>query len=97
MVTARPGGALAEAGEAVFVPCTLTLAQATAYLHEHAEACGLDPAHHDMKAAARALKGIARAAHDLRDRITSLEANPLLVDERGAVAVDALAEVRVRP
>jgi len=96
MVTARPGGALAEAGEAVFVPCPLTPAQARAYLNEHAKACGLDPARHDLKAAARAMEGIARAAHDLRQRITSLEANPLLVDERGAVAVDALAEVRAR-
>ena len=97
MVTARPGGALAEAGEAVFVPCPLTPRQARAYMEAHAAACGLDPAHHDLKAAARALEGIARAAHDLRERITSLEANPLLVDERGAVAVDALAEVRARP
>jgi acyl-CoA synthetase (NDP forming) len=97
MVTARPGGALAELGEAVFVPCPLTLTQATAYLHEHASACGLDPARHDLKAAARAMEGIARASHDLRERITSLEANPLLVDERGAVAVDALAEVRAVP
>jgi acetate---CoA ligase (ADP-forming) len=97
MVTARPGGALAEAGEAVFVPCPLTPRQARAYIEEHAAACGLDPAHHDLRATARALEGIARAAHDLRERITSLEANPLLVDERGAVAVDALAEVRARP
>jgi hypothetical protein len=97
MVTARPGGALAEVGEAVFVPCPLMPRQATDYLNEHAEACGLDPAHHDLRAAARALEGIARAAHDLRHRITSLEANPLLVDDRGAVAVDALAEVRPAP
>jgi acetate---CoA ligase (ADP-forming) len=97
MVTARPGGALAEAGEAVFVPCPLTRRQAADYLAEHAAACGLDPARHDLAAAARALEGIARAAHDLRDRITSLEANPLLVGERGAVAVDALAEARPAP
>ena len=94
MVTARPGGALAEVGEAVFVPCPLTARQALAYVQEQAVACGLDPSHHDLKAVARAVEGIARAAHDLRERITSLEANPLLVDERGAVAVDALAEVR---
>jgi acyl-CoA synthetase (NDP forming) len=94
LVTVRPGGALAEAGEAVFVPCPLAPAQARSYLVEQAPRCGLDPAHHDLRAAAKALEGIARAAHDLRGRITSLEANPLLVDERGAVAVDALAEVR---
>ena len=37
---------------------------------------------------------IARAAHDLRDRLTALEANPLLVGPRAAVAVDALAEAK---
>ncbi len=94
MITVRPGGALAEAGEAVFVPCPLTAAQALAYLREQAGRCGLDPMHHDLRAAAKAVEGIAWAAYDLRDRITSLEANPLLVDERGAVAVDALAEAR---
>ena len=45
---------------------------------------------------ARARRGacasIARAAHDLRDRLISLEANPLLVARAVAVAVDALAE-----
>jgi acetate---CoA ligase (ADP-forming) len=97
MVTARPGGALAESGEAVFAPCPLTRRQATDYVQAHAAACGLDPARHDLAAAARALEGIARAAHDLRERITSLEANPLLVGGRGAVAVDALAEARPAP
>jgi acyl-CoA synthetase (NDP forming) len=93
MVTIRPGGAHAEQGEAVFVPCPLTPAQARRYVQEQASHCGLDPLHHDLRAAAVAVEAIARAAHDLRDRLTSLEANPLLVDERGAVAVDALAEV----
>jgi hypothetical protein len=59
-----------------------------------AERCGLDPASHDLKALAKAVSSIARAAHDLRDRLLSLEANPLLVSDRGAVAVDALAEAR---
>ncbi len=94
MITVRPGGALAEAGEAVFVPCPLTPRQASDFLLEQAAGCGLDPAHHDMRAAAKAVEGLARAAHDLRHRLTSLEANPLLVDERGAIAVDALAEAR---
>ncbi|MGZ5348864.1 MAG: acetate--CoA ligase family protein [Actinomycetota bacterium] len=94
LITVRPGGALAEAGEAVFVPCPLTPKQALDYLTEQAPRCGLDPSHHDVKAAARAVEGLARAAHDLRHRLASLEANPLLVDERGAVAVDALAEAR---
>jgi len=94
LITVRPGGALAEKGEAVFVPCPLTPVQTRRYVEEQAPHCGLDPHHHDLKAMAKAVEGIARAAHDLRDRLTSFEANPLLVDERGAVAVDALAEVR---
>ena len=94
MVTVRPGGALAEQGEAVFVPCPLTPAQARAYVLDQASHCGLDPQEHDLKAAAKAVEAIARIAHDLRGRLTSFEANPLLVGERGAVAVDALAEVR---
>ncbi len=93
LITIRPGGALAEAGDAVFVPCPLTPAQAFAYASDQAAHCGLGP-HHDLKAAAKAIEGLSRAAHDLRGRLTSLEANPLLVDEAGAVAVDALAEVR---
>ncbi|MGE5227993.1 MAG: acetate--CoA ligase family protein [Planctomycetaceae bacterium] len=93
MITVRPGGAHAEQGEAVFVPCPLTPTQARRYVQEQAAHCGLDPLHHDLKAAAGAVEAISRAARDLGDRLTSLEANPLLVDERGAVAVDALAEV----
>ena len=93
-ITIRPGGALAEAGEAVFVAAPLTPAQATAFVASQAERCGLDPAAHDLKALAKAVASIARAAHDLRDRLASLEANPLLVSNRGAVAVDALAEAR---
>ncbi|MDP9297862.1 MAG: acetate--CoA ligase family protein [Actinomycetota bacterium] len=92
-VTMRPGGALAEAGDAVFVAAPLTPKQALAYVTSQAARCGLDPQQHDLKAAAAAVEAIARAAHDLRIRLTSLEANPLLVGTRGAVAVDALAEV----
>jgi hypothetical protein len=40
------------------------------------------------------VESIARATYDLRDRIASLEANPLLVGPRGAIAVDALAEAK---
>lgn len=94
LVTVRPGGQLAEAGEAVFVPAPLTPAQARRFAQVQAPGCGLDPARHDLRAFARAIGSIAHAAHDLRGRLTSLEANPLLVDERGAVAVDALAEAR---
>ena len=93
-VTMRPGGALAEAGAASFVAAPLTARQAMAYVEMHAEGCGLDPHRHDLRALAAAVASIGRAAHDLRDRLASLEANPLLVGRRGAVAVDALAEVR---
>jgi acyl-CoA synthetase (NDP forming) len=94
MITMRPGGALAEAGEATFVPCPLAAAQARRFVAEQAVRCGLDDDRHDLRAVARAVEGIARASWDLRDRIASLEANPLLVDAKGAVAVDALAEMR---
>lgn len=93
-VTIRPGGALAEAGEATFVPAPLTLRQALVYVEEQRGRCRLDPARHDLRALARAVEAVARAAHDLRDRLTSLEANPLIVMKRGAIAVDALAEAR---
>ncbi|MGE5225448.1 MAG: acetate--CoA ligase family protein [Planctomycetaceae bacterium] len=93
-ITIRPGGALAEAGEAEFVAAPLTRAQARAFVEAQAERCRLDPARHDLGAVARAVEAIAHAASDLRERLTSLEANPLLVAERGAVAVDALAEAR---
>jgi acyl-CoA synthetase (NDP forming) len=93
-ITMRPGGADAEAGAATFVAAPLTPAQALAFVRSQAERCGLAEGRHDVRAAARAVEGIARAAHDLRGRLTSLEANPLVVAERGAVSVDALAEAR---
>jgi acetyltransferase len=93
-VTMRPGGALAEAGEAEFVAAPLTRAQALAFVRGQAARCGLDEGSHDLGAVSRAVEAIARSAHDLRDRLTSLEANPLLVSTRGAIAVDALAEAR---
>jgi acyl-CoA synthetase (NDP forming) len=93
-VTMRAGGALAEAGEAEFVAAPLTSGQALAFVRAQATRCGLSEDRHDLRAAARAVAAIARAAHDLRDRLASLEANPLLVSPRGAVAVDALAEAR---
>ncbi len=93
-VTMRPGGALAEEGEAVFVAAPLTPAQALAFVTSQADRCGLDPKRHDLPGTAKVVAAIARAAHDLRGRLTSLEANPLLVGPRGAIAVDALAEAR---
>jgi acyl-CoA synthetase (NDP forming) len=94
LVTVRPGGRLAEAGEATFVSAPLSPSRARRYAREQAARCGLDAERHDLGAFARAIESIARAAFDLRGRLVSLEANPLLVDRRGAVAVDALAEAR---
>jgi acyl-CoA synthetase (NDP forming) len=93
-VTIRPGGALAEAGEATFVAAPLTRAQAGAYVASQVKMCRIDPDRHDVGAVVRAVQAVAYAASDLRSRIASLEANPLMVGEAGAVAVDALAEAR---
>jgi hypothetical protein len=93
-LTIRPGGALAESGAATFVACPLGRGEAAAFVGSQAERLALDPAADDVGALVRAVRGIGRAAHDLRSRLASLEANPLLVGSRGAVAVDALAEVR---
>jgi acyl-CoA synthetase (NDP forming) len=93
-VTMRPGGALAEAGAATFVAAPLTRRQARRFVEDQTERCRLDPRTHDLEAVARVVEAIARAAHDLRKRLVSLEANPLIVGSRGAVAVDALAEAR---
>jgi acetate---CoA ligase (ADP-forming) len=91
-ITLRPGGALAEAGEAAFVAAPLSPRQAAAFVARESSRCRLDPKAHDLRAVARAVQAIARAAHDLRHRLVSLEANPLIVGQRAAVAVDALAE-----
>lgn len=93
-ITIRPGGALAEEGEATFVAAPLSRRQAAAFVEGQAGRCRLDPAKHDLDAVAKAITAIAHAAHDLRSRLASLEANPLLVAKKGAVAVDALAEAR---
>jgi acetate---CoA ligase (ADP-forming) len=95
-ITIRPGGALAEAGEAVFVAAPLTSKDAERYVEEQASRSGFDAERHDLKAVARAVKAIGQAAWDLRDRLSSLEANPLVVLPDGAIAVDALAEARAR-
>jgi acyl-CoA synthetase (NDP forming) len=93
-VTIRPGGALAEQGEATFVLAPLTPKQAFAFVESQAARCRLSADAHDLGAVARATCAIARAAHDLRGRLASLEANPLIVSSTGAIAVDALAEAR---
>jgi acyl-CoA synthetase (NDP forming) len=93
-VTMRPGGAMAEAGTATFVAAPLSPKQAAAFVEREASRCGLRAKEHDVRALARAVAAISFAAHDLRDRLVSLEANPLIVSSRGAVAVDALAEAR---
>jgi acyl-CoA synthetase (NDP forming) len=96
-VTLRPGGSRAEEGEPSFVAAPLSPKTALAYVHDQAAATGLDAKRHDLAATAAAVSAIAQAAHDLKDRLVSLEANPLLVSRDGAVAVDALAEVRETP
>lgn len=93
-ITMRPGGAMAERGEATFVACPISSAHARRYVESHADRCGLDVERHPLTAVARVVVAISRAADDLRDRLVSLEANPLIVGERDAVAVDALAEAR---
>jgi hypothetical protein len=93
-VTIRPGGVLAETGEATFAACPLSPADARRFVEAQAGRCGLDPRRDALPAVARAVTAVAQAAHDLRARLTSLEANPLIVGERVAVAVDALAEAR---
>jgi acyl-CoA synthetase (NDP forming) len=93
-ITMRPGGPLAESGPATFVACPLSARQAAAFVDAQGPRAGLEAGRHDLRAVARAVESIARASHDLRDRIVSLEANPLLVGAKGAVAVDALAEAR---
>jgi acyl-CoA synthetase (NDP forming) len=95
-ITIRPGGALAEAGEAVFVAAPLTSKEAYRYVSDQSARSGLDAERHDLKAVAKAVKAIGQAAWDLRARLSSLEANPLVVLSDGAVAVDALAEARAR-
>jgi acyl-CoA synthetase (NDP forming) len=93
-VTISPGSAITGSGEEIFVAAPLTRTQALDFVRSQSERCGLEEGRHDLRAVARAVESIARAGHDLRDRLVSLEANPLLVDEHGAVAVDALAEAR---
>jgi acyl-CoA synthetase (NDP forming) len=93
-VTLRPGGAAAERGEPSLVAAPLSPAEARAYVAARAADCGLDGERHALPALARTVAAVARAAHDLRDRLASLEANPLLVGQRAVVAVDALAEAR---
>ena len=51
-ITMRPGGALAEAGEAAFVAAPLTRAQALAFVRSQAERCGLAEGRHDLRAVA---------------------------------------------
>ena len=93
-VALRPGGAAAEAGEAAFIGAPPSMAEARRFVDRQAARCGLRPGRHDLGAVARAVHAVGRAAHDLGDLLASLEANPLVVGPRGAVAGDALAEGR---
>ena len=94
-VTMRPGGAEAERGAATFVAAPLDRpAGPRLRARRRPTDAGSMLAATTSPRSRRRSRRIARAAHDLRDRLTSLEANPLLVARRGVVAVDALAEAR---
>jgi hypothetical protein len=51
---------------------------------------GAPPA--DVGALARAVSRLSVLAHDLQDLIGALDVNPLIVGEKGCIAVDALVE-----
>jgi len=67
-ITIRPGGALAEAGEATFVAAPLTAKQARAYVESQAERCGPNADEHDPGPVAKAVESDPLATHDLRGR-----------------------------
>lgn len=92
-VTVKRGGDLAETGEAPFLAAPLREGEAEGHVRSRAAALGLDPRRHDLRAVAGAVESVARLLADLGGRLTEVEANPLLVSRRGAVAVDALAVV----
>ncbi|HEX6208046.1 MAG TPA: acetate--CoA ligase family protein [Actinomycetota bacterium] len=95
-VTVKPGGAAAEAGEAEFLAAPLRSGQAAAFVGRRAARLGLERRRHDLRAVAAALDAVARLLVDLKGRLVEIEANPLIVSRRGAVAVDALAVVSER-
>lgn len=90
-VTVRPGGTLAEAGPSEFLSAPLSRGQADAFVRERAGALGLDPRRHHLPSVAAALEAIACLLVDARGRLHEVEANPLIVGRRRALAVDALA------
>jgi acetate---CoA ligase (ADP-forming) len=90
-VTVKSGGAAAEAGRAPFLAAPLREGEAEAHVRSRAAELGLEPRWHDLRAVATALEAVACLLVDLRGRLTEIEANPLLVGRRGAIAVDALA------
>jgi len=94
-VTVKPGGSAVEVGEAEFLAAPLRAGEAEAFVADRAAALGLDRRRHDLGAVSAALEAVARLLSDLRGRLTELEANPLMVARRGAVAVDALAVASV--
>ncbi len=96
-VTLRPGGSLAEAGEAEFLAAPLSIGEAEAFVRDRARAVGLDPRRHDLRGVAAALEAVTCLLVDMRGRLVEIEANPLIVRRRSAAAVDALAVAATTP
>jgi acyl-CoA synthetase (NDP forming) len=93
-VTVRPGGALAELGDARFHATPISATEARRIVERESESWGLHRGQHDAAAVASALLSVARFVHDLRHRLLEVEVNPLVVGPRGALAVDAMVVAR---
>jgi acyl-CoA synthetase (NDP forming) len=97
MVTLRPGGRLAEAGDATFYAAPLSARSARDIVSSQARRCGLgaDPGPHGH--VTRALVAMSCLLYDFRSQLIEVEANPLIVCDDGAFAADALAVARAVP
>jgi len=81
MVTARPGGALAEVGEAVFVPCPLTARQALAYVKERrSDADGAAILEEGLREAGFTQVERIAETKNLLSRIYALDPDVILID-----------------
>jgi len=48
----------------------------------------------DLDSMVKVLLGLSSLAYSLKDRISEVDINPLIVSEKGALAVDALVVLR---